>query len=390
VTRFDLYHAVDIDHLLERSVAGDMSEEAFHFAKPRRDASVKLLSMMVPSKHCKHMKQLIKCHGLDTQAFPQLFEYMRYGFFQFAVKDVGYELVEERACLSPTDLPTFIRFLWHARLRDQAFSVYTRHRETVNLTEFDTMFSQTANFKYVDSQIRCRDDFVPASHLLSVAPKAEHFTMAELGYEEDNVVFVNRNNFDEIREIVNVASVVGIDSEFFTVDCTGFQSSELAIIQLATPTRVFIFDCLDLRGSFKFTYFIHQLLKSPTILKLAIGFESDLRIFQEFFKTPTGFEIANLVNLEQLEKENTRVGLATLCEKYLLKKLCKREVISAWNQRPLRRAQLHYAALDAAILLRLHEVMVHKDRLLFTPEKPIELPLQAKISPSPPAFESNE
>jgi hypothetical protein len=40
------------------------------------------------------------------------------------------------------------------------------------------------------------------------------------------------------------------------------------------------------------------------------------------------------------------------------KKFSKFEQCSAWNYRPLRRAQLHYAALDARILLDIYDKKV--------------------------------
>lgn len=387
--RFDLYEAVDVDVLLENAAAMDLWDETFHFAKSQRNVSVKLLSLMVPSKNSKHMKQLIKAHDLDTQAFPQLFEFLRYGFFRFAVNEVGFEVVEEAAALNPADLPPFIRYLWHAKLRDQAYSVYSRHKDTIDLTFFDDTFANPTSFTYASPTIRTRDDFLPTSLINGTSPLTQYFTLAELAYDEDQVTFVTKTNFDDARDAINAASAVGIDSEFFAVDCSGFHSSELATIQIAISSRIFVFDCIDLKGSFKLTYFVHQLLKNPDILKIVLGFESDLKVFQAFFKTPKGFELANIVNLEQLEKQGNRPGLAALCEKYLLKKLCKKETMSAWNQRPLRRAQLHYAALDAAILLRLYDVMAHKDRLLFTPEKTLDKSVQPKVSPFAPDFQED-
>ncbi|TMW60380.1 hypothetical protein Poli38472_000422 [Pythium oligandrum] len=51
------------------------------------------------------------------------------------------------------------------------------------------------------------------------------------------------------------------------------------------------------------------------------------------------------------------VSLATLAEQYLGKPLDKRSRLSDWERRPLTRAQLHYAALDAYALVAIYKKM---------------------------------
>ena len=49
-------------------------------------------------------------------------------------------------------------------------------------------------------------------------------------------------------------------------------------------------------------------------------------------------------------KENGGFSLARVCERVMDKKLCKKEQMSNWENRPLRFSQEHYGAMDAWIL----------------------------------------
>ena len=48
-------------------------------------------------------------------------------------------------------------------------------------------------------------------------------------------------------------------------------------------------------------------------------------------------------------------GLAHITEVIIGKKLSKGDQCSNWNLRPLRKAQLHYGAMDSVVLLKIYE-----------------------------------
>jgi ribonuclease D len=66
--------------------------------------------------------------------------------------------------------------------------------------------------------------------------------------------------------------------------------------------------------------------------------------------------VPKLLDLQNMYKKirdygERKSGLAVVCNYFFCKPLCKKEQCSNWEQRPLTNAQLHYAALDAWILV---------------------------------------
>ena len=100
--------------------------------------------------------------------------------------------------------------------------------------------------------------------------------------------------------------------------------------------------------------------------KIFIGYafnKSDIEQFfdelQNMFKDA---EIIDLVDLYQNKFMEKAPSLKIMCEKVLGKKMCKYEQCSYWENRPLKKSQLHYAAFDAIVCVSLYKKLyVNKD-----------------------------
>jgi ribonuclease D len=53
-------------------------------------------------------------------------------------------------------------------------------------------------------------------------------------------------------------------------------------------------------------------------------------------------------------------SLAFITETMLGKELCKDQTLTNWQRRPLRRNQLHYAAMDAVIVIKIYDKFVEE------------------------------
>ena len=86
-----------------------------------------------------------------------------------------------------------------------------------------------------------------------------------------------------------------------------------------------------------------------------------IKIKKYLKKTMKTVEVKGFIDIVKLFKEKypneTQNSLAFMTEKLIGKKISKYEQRSNWNRRPLKKTQLHYAALDAQICLHIFDIL---------------------------------
>lgn len=152
---------------------------------------------------------------------------------------------------------------------------------------------------------------------------------------------------------------MGIDAEY-EVNYIPENDGRLSLVQIAASDRVFLIHINKLSGPPVFEPFF-QLVAKNSIIKLGLDFKGDFRkIGKHFGKTDLTLrdyiEISDL--LMELTGQNCE-SLAKIAQAVLGKELSKYEQCSCWSAYPLRKAQAHYAALDALVLVRIYE-QLHK------------------------------
>lgn len=141
--------------------------------------------------------------------------------------------------------------------------------------------------------------------------------------------------------------IIGLDTETFWD--YGSRRNHLSLLQLAAPTgEIIVVDAL--------TAGIEEarpLIENPAPMMAAHNARFDDGVLRS-----AGFAVAGLVDTLRLARRTLRLrsfSLASVSEHLLGLPLDKTYQQSDWRRRPLSRAQLDYAALDAKIALRVYQ-----------------------------------
>jgi ribonuclease D len=142
-------------------------------------------------------------------------------------------------------------------------------------------------------------------------------------------------------------SIIGLDTE--TYWDYGVRQNRLSLLQLAAPTgELIVIDALA-AGIEE----ARPLIENPDSMMAAHNARFDDGVLRH-----AGFAVSGLVDTLRLARRTLRLrsfSLASVSEHLLGLPLDKQYQQSDWRRRPLSRAQLDYAALDAVIALRVYQ-----------------------------------
>jgi len=123
-------------------------------------------------------------------------------------------------------------------------------------------------------------------------------------------------------------------------------------------SKAWVLDALPASCAAALGPLLRWLLESEALLLLGFAFRGDLRVLQPLLG-PAPLAVRSLVDLQTLGRrrgEDTP-SLRKVCARSLGVHLDKAQQCSDWSRRPLEPVQLLYAAIDAHILLELHEAL---------------------------------
>ena len=143
--------------------------------------------------------------------------------------------------------------------------------------------------------------------------------------------------------------IIGVDTEFMRSD-TFFP--HIGLLQIADADGAYLIDPLKIRDKSS----LIEVLKQPSVIKVIHSCSQDLAVFHHYlgiFPEP----IFDTQVAAAFVGHGLAISYANLLKNLLDIDIPKQETRSNWLQRPLSKAQLHYAALDAIYLLPIYHQM---------------------------------
>ena len=218
----------------------------------------------------------------------------------------------------------------------------------------------------------CRSD-LPKTNSLEITSHAEECRVEEeiylqLPFPEDRVFMIDtRNKYLMFLNELETSSdtIIGLDAEFM---CSHGEQN-LSLLQISLSDKVFLLDWELLPPLLEPSHYValrDRLFVQNKFLIVGFGIVADVKLLSKSFKEfeDISKKCTTILDLECVKTSLMAVlgvhtssmrGLSGFCKSVLGKPLSKAEQIGDWSKRPLRPAQLVYAALDAWVCIEIYK-----------------------------------
>jgi Ribonuclease D len=168
------------------------------------------------------------------------------------------------------------------------------------------------------------------------------------------VISTQNEDFEEAIEYLSSQHFIGFDTETKPCFIPKVPRNRMAILQLATHERAFIFRLQQLGVPNK----LAELMSNPFVMKIGAAVHDDIKGLQGYTQfTPKGFiDMQKLCDEFGIEEKSVRKMAAII----LGVRVSKSQQLSNWESSQLSDAQLRYASTDAWVCLRMYEELKAK------------------------------
>ena len=200
--------------------------------------------------------------------------------------------------------------------------------------------------------------------------KVDEDIYLQLPFPESNVIMVDtRDKYLMFLNELETSSdpIIGLDAEFM---CSRGEQN-LSLLQISLTEKVFLLDWELLPPLLEHSDYISlrdKLFIENKFLIVGFGIVADVKLLSKSFKQfeDISKKCTRILDLEcvktslmallRVQTSSVR-GLSGVCKAVLGKPLSKAEQIGDWTKRPLRQAQLVYAALDAWVCIEIYRTL---------------------------------
>ena len=200
------------------------------------------------------------------------------------------------------------------------------------------------------------DDWEPYSET------SGYLLLSFFGMKEENVIIIDGSNqllFNLALKKIEESDIIGIDSEWKPGNFLTY------VLQIATREIIYIFDIMKLvrqPDPIKElqTKQLQSVFENEKIKKVVFGFSEDLENLYRRYRNDYFSKMNCVYDLQVLHKNDRGqvYSLSKLSKKIFEKELDKDITIMNWAERPLRKAMIHYAAMDAFILIKIWDELI--------------------------------
>lgn len=175
-----------------------------------------------------------------------------------------------------------------------------------------------------------------------------------LGFSGRIELVADDARLDQALEELRPVSVVGFDTESKPTFRREDEVRPPALLQLATGARAWLFQLRPLTRHAE----LFDLLADPEIKKVGVAPHDDIKGLNRIAE----FKPASFVDLSDLAAKRGIIttGLRNLAGLFLNGRISKAAQVSNWEQNPLTRKQIQYAATDAWVSLRIYEELMRR------------------------------
>lgn len=187
---------------------------------------------------------------------------------------------------------------------------------------------------------------------MQFAPKitTEQIEQLDLVTFPGNIIVIEREDqtFDCAIDYLKTQKIIGFDTETKPCFIQKAPRNKMAILQLASADKAFIFRLISLGLPQR----LASILSDPNVLKIGAAVKEDILGLSKYRKfEPNGFiDLQTLAEKFGIAEKSVRKMSGII----LNKRVSKSQQLSNWESSELSEAQLRYAAIDAWVCRQMY------------------------------------